>query len=102
MKISGQDPIRLLEYYLLGTREAGKGASSPKSEAAHQVSSDRVEISGEAKDYQQIRRRVSSLPEVRAERVAAVREGVESGTYNVRGEKVAESLVRTTLLDAVL
>lgn len=102
MKVPGQDPIRLLEYYLLGTQEAGKGAPAKRPETAGANPSDRVEISGKARDFQQLNQEISALPDVRVERVAALQAKIASGAYNIRGERVAEGLVRATFLDAIL
>lgn len=103
MKIPGDDSIRLLETVLFGVKKTGQKGSVRSSEKSEEVSSsDRVEISGTAKEFQELSRQIASLPETRAEKVAALQQKIEAGTYHPAGEAVAEKLVRSTLLDAIL
>lgn len=103
MKIPGDDSIHLLETILFGVKKTEKGIPVRSSEKQGDVSpSDRVEISGRAKEYQQLNRQVASLPETRSEKVAALQQRIEAGTYQPQGEEIAEKLVRSTLLDAIL
>jgi flagellar biosynthesis anti-sigma factor FlgM len=102
MQISGDDRTRLLETVLFGVKKTDRKDRVSASETEEVAPSDRVEISGEAKDYQQLNQIINSLPEVRSERVAALQQKVEAGTYHPQSEAIAEKLVRSTLLDAIL
>ncbi len=102
MRIPGEDSARFLEAALLGLKGTGeKGAvrSSGKKEGS---ASDAVEISGEARIYQQLQQQIASVPDIRAERVQTLREKIEAGTYRPSGEEIAEKLIRSTLLDEIL
>lgn len=103
MQIHGDDRTRLLETVLFGVKKThSKGPVRPSEQEGESAATDRVEISGEAKEYQQLNQVIASLPEVRSERVAALQQKIEAGTYHPQSEEVAEKLVRSTLLDAVL
>jgi negative regulator of flagellin synthesis FlgM len=102
MKISGQDPMRLLESYLLGIQENREGASTKRSGRTQPAPSDNVEISASAKNYQQATKLIASAPEIRLDRVAEVQAKIESGTDPFQSAQVAERLIRSTLLDTVL
>ncbi len=103
MKIPGDDSIHLLETVLFGAKKTGPKNPVHSSQKEGEASpSDRVEISGRAKEYQQLNRQVASLPEARSEKVAALQQKIEAGTYLPKSEEIAEKLVRSTLLDAVL
>jgi flagellar biosynthesis anti-sigma factor FlgM len=52
-----------------------------------------VQFSQVTKESETIREVLASLPEVRAEKVALMRERIESGTYEMNYESVAEKLV---------
>lgn len=102
MQIHGDDRTRLLETILFGAKKTDPKGPARASENEETSKTDRVEISGEAKEYQQLNQAIALLPEVRSERVAALQQKVEAGTYLPQSEEIAEKLVRSTLLDAIL
>ncbi|GMQ89057.1 MAG: hypothetical protein BMS9Abin09_0503 [Gammaproteobacteria bacterium] len=56
-------------------------------------SSDRVSLTGEARQLQDLEARLASEPVVDSQRVEAVRSAVENGTYTVNPERIAEKLM---------
>jgi len=104
MQIHGDDRTRLLETILFGVKKTDpKGPARSSGHNEEEASpSDLVDISEEAKGYRQLSQSIASLPEVRSERVAALQQKIEAGTYHPQSEAIAEKLVRSTLLDAVL
>lgn len=63
---------------------------------------DRVEISDKARDVQRLNQLVLEVPEVRTEKVEALKKQVTAGTYGADGKAVAQKMVESTLLDKVL
>jgi len=63
--------------------------------AGNQVTSakDEVVLSGEAKSFASMLQELSSLDEVREERVEELRAQVADGSYNVSAENVAASML---------
>ena len=55
--------------------------------------SDTVEISNAAKTFQVARVAVSSVSDIRAEKVARLKAAIEEGTYSVSGKDIADKLV---------
>ena len=102
MKISDQEPIRFLESYLLGVKGKQEASSAKQSQPIQPVSSDNVEISTRAKNYQQANRFIASVPDTRSDRIAQIQAKIEKGTELFQSAQVAEKLVRSTLLDAIL
>ncbi len=102
MEISRHGRIDDLGKLLLGVQPAER--STVKSAAGPQPAggTDRVDISDAAKELQRARESAQSDPPDRAEKVAMLRDAVESGTYTVSGRKVADQLLRQTLIDSVL
>lgn len=70
----------------------GKAAGKPQ-DAAPEVRADQVQISAQARALQQLDRAVRESPEVREERVQALREAIQNGTYQVDAQTVAERLL---------
>ena len=100
MKIPGQDPIHLLESYLIAEK---KGViSTQRSGRTEPTSTDDVKISETAKNYQQVSRLIASVPEVREDRVAEVQAKLDKGIDSFRTARIAEKLIQSTLLDAIL
>jgi negative regulator of flagellin synthesis FlgM len=58
-----------------------------------------VDVSSKAQEVQQIKKLVSQLPDVREDRVQALKAQIESGSYHVSGEDIADLIIRRTLAD---
>ncbi len=57
--------------------------------------SDQVEISRIGKEYQTAKQAVTAVPDVRTDKVNDIRERMESGTYNISAEEVADKIVNS-------
>ena len=103
MKISEKDQHSLLEKTILG-RSRGVGASKAGKSQANQSASpssaaDQVDISEQARTFQKLSQLAATGTDVRSEKVEQVRTRVEAGTYKPDAIKIAEKLLRSTLLD---
>lgn len=54
---------------------------------------DSLEISQTGKDYHIAKQIIANTPDVREDKVKAIKEGLASGTYNVSMEEVADKIV---------
>lgn len=77
---------------ILHGREGKTRPEPTKAPAASQ--SDAVTISSQGREMQALQRRLAELPEVRTERVAALREAIERGEYRVSAEAIAERILQ--------
>ncbi len=70
-------------------------ATKPKKAAGSENTDtkDKYEVSKYAKDYQTARTAMSSVPEIREDKVARIRDELNSGTYNVSAHEIAEKMV---------
>ncbi len=66
------------------------------------VKADKVELTVGKDEINRIREKIKTIPAVRQEKVDVIRKALETGTYNIRGELVAKSLLKDHLLDRVL
>ena len=57
------------------------------------ASKDEVKLSNTAKDFGSILKMLSDVPNVRQDKVDALKEQIKSGNYNVRCEEVAEKIM---------
>ncbi len=102
MKIPEKNPGLHLEKNLLGTQKSQglkENEANKEQGRVQSAASDRVDISEKARDIQQLKALASSGTDIRSERVAALREQIEAGTYNADGKRIADKLVRSALLD---
>lgn len=67
-----------------------KGVEGNQSKAA----SDQVSLSAEARALAQARKAVDGAPDVREDRIAAIKQQIENGTYNVSPEALAKSILQ--------
>ncbi len=61
------------------------------------ASDDKVEISSQALDLQEMKTKAMSYPDVRNDKVEQVKTRIENGTYEISSGKIAERLIEETL-----
>ncbi len=78
---------------------AGSTGPSQGSNQADRVglSQDEVRFSVDGEKVQQLKAELTGLPDVRRERVEALKRAVNDGTYQVSNEKIAEAMFRDLL-----
>ena len=77
------------------------GVKAGKSEKAESVKgvSDKIEISDAAKDFQVAMKAFKELPDVRESKVAALKDQINSGQYNVTGSEIADKILEEAKLN---
>jgi negative regulator of flagellin synthesis FlgM len=65
------------------------------------LSPDKVELSAQSKEMQKIHEVLQTTPDVRAEKVAALKKRIEEGQYEVDSEALAEKMIKESILDLV-
>lgn len=78
--------------------EKTTGAEKENVSAAS-LESDEVTISEKGKDVSEMTRVLKEMPDVRSEKVAALKAKIANGTYNVSGRDIAAKIVNTALED---
>lgn len=73
--------------------------SAEQQQQTSGVESDNVTISEKGKDVSEMTRTLKSMPEVRADKIADLKERIANGTYNVSARDVAAKIVNTALED---
>jgi len=74
-----------------------QGAAAPGSVSTPEISStdagDTVQLSGTLSQVQQLKAQLSSTPDVRGDRVAALRQQILQGTYQPSNEQIANAMM---------
>lgn len=68
---------------------------------ASDAGTDRVELSTRSREMQSVEELIRSTPDVREGKVEQIRRSIESGTYNVRAEQVADKIIGGSLIDEI-
>ncbi len=63
---------------------------------------DQVTVSEKAKEIGRLQVEVSKLPEIRADRVEEIKNAINAGTYDVKGEAVAGKLLKEAIIDSLV
>jgi negative regulator of flagellin synthesis FlgM len=63
---------------------------------------DKITLSGPARDIGRLQTEVSKLPDVRTDRVEEVKNAINSGTYDVKGDAVAGKLLQDAIIDKLI
>ena len=86
MKVTGSRGFDPLKLY---SQTAGKANRGDRQGEARP---DEVSISDEGKVMHRAMQALSSIPDIREEKVESVRRRVEAGTYEVSGQEITEKL----------
>ncbi|MEJ2639588.1 MAG: flagellar biosynthesis anti-sigma factor FlgM [Desulfosarcinaceae bacterium] len=99
MDISGKLPsvLPFPNSHRMGAHQRTADAAS-----AQRASGDAVTLSTQVRQLQAAREALSAMPEVREEKVAAIRTQIEAGTYEIDGEKIAGKMIEEALLEDAL
>ena len=73
----------------------GKNVGKVKKTEKAEMKTDKIEISSEAKDFQVAMKAFSELPEIREEKVDALKKQVESGTYKPSAKDIASKMMQS-------
>ena len=75
------------------TEPAGEKAAQPQG-----LKTDTVVISDAAKRIQEAQKQIQAIPDVRAEKVAEIRNQIENGTYQINADQIAGKMIKESLM----
>jgi negative regulator of flagellin synthesis FlgM len=74
---------------------------APREAEDKSSSGDKVELSVQSKEMQKVYDVLQMTPDVRDEKVSALKKSIQEGQYQVDSEAVAEKIIRESILDLV-
>ena len=94
MKVDGNNPVdgkRLFDRIQDTTKDKGieKREDANKSESE----SDKVSLSGKAKEINDLKAYIDGLPDIRRDKVDAVKKAIDTGTYNFDSLQIAQRMI---------
>lgn len=100
MKVSAKDPNPNILAYVQNLRNQKNDA--PTGEAARDTAKrDTVNISTQGRDIRQAVKIAKSAPDVREDKITAIRARIENGTYEIESEKIAAKMIVESLFNDV-
>jgi flagellar biosynthesis anti-sigma factor FlgM len=101
MKIQNDKQVGVLDTLIRSTNNKPLKEAAADGRTSKGVS-DKVELSSRKQEIQTIRDKVKAAPVIRQDKVDQIKSEIKAETYNVKGELVAKSLLKSTLLDEIL
>ena len=100
MKIYGNNNVGNIKTYAseVESKRRSKGPDASAFFPETSNNKDEVLLSESAVQFARFKERLSTLPDVRSDKVAELRSQIQSGDYEVDSEKVADKLIEETLL----
>ena len=95
MEITGKKPHNSLDNFIKNI-DAQKRLKPGVNETApaRQTDGDKVELSDRAKQVQAASKIANSFPEVREDKIARIRNQIETGTYRIDANKIATAMLK--------
>ncbi len=92
MKIHGGRPPESQDAYLRAQKTTGKEAVEGKGAVEKRKVGDRVDLTGAGR-VEELKAEIQRLPEVRTDRIEAVKKAIEAGTYRIDAEKILSRMI---------
>jgi len=99
VKISEQEVSRLLAYSPFERTGSTSRTATADTAVVRTAPAASVEISGNAQEVRRVTDLIKQLPDVREDRVQALKAQIENGTYHVSSEDIADLIIRRALAD---
>ena len=102
MKIQNGNKPDLLDSLVKASQVKPQKDLSVEQRKDQGASYDKVELSSRKQEVDRLAQKAKAQPAIREERVESLRQSIEDGTYNARGEIVARSILKNNILDELL
>ena len=100
MEITGGNPFAKIDSYVRNVHKDKDKSDAVSNPLSSEIpSEDRVELSARAKEMQEAKRIIGTIPDIREEKVAQIRKQIEEGTYQIDSKKIAEKMLTESFLN---
>ncbi|MGW8187017.1 MAG: flagellar biosynthesis anti-sigma factor FlgM [Desulfobacterales bacterium] len=96
MQIREKNPIQITPYVNQVLQNA-QAAETEDEKGRANVGEDNVKLSQSARDLQRAQRALQDMPDIREDKVAALKQQIENGTYDIRADKIAANMLKESL-----
>jgi len=101
MEITPKDTVNI-EAYVNQVQNKDKVDATSEQPEKQQTKADTVVLSDTAKKVQEAQKQLETMPDVREDKVAQLKEQIENKTYDMDEEKIAGKMIKDALLNDLL
>jgi len=101
MKVQNDRPIIQLDPKAVQVQRESLTTPKGAVTASTPVPTEKVSISKEALNIQQLEKEIQNVPDVRMDVVERIKAEVDAGTYNRPADQVAEALLSSSLIESL-
>ena len=99
MEITNKSQAISIDAYVKQVQAQPKTEPAGEKDAQPQrLKTDTVVISDAAKRIQEAQKQIQAIPDVRADKVAEIRNQIESGTYQINADQIAGKMIKESLM----
>jgi len=103
MEITPKNQADMIEAYVSQVQAKPKTEEATEKDRRQQaITADTVVISDTAKRIQDARFQLESIADTRPEKIAEIKRRIEDGTYEINPDKIADKMIRESLLNDLL
>jgi negative regulator of flagellin synthesis FlgM len=100
MEITNKNQAISIDAYVKQVQVQPKTEPAGEKEAQPQgLKTDTVVISDMAKRIQEAQKQIQTIPDVREDKVAELRNQIENGTYKIKADQIAGKMIKESLLN---
>lgn len=99
MEITGKNIYAGVDPYVEQVKQNSKAGPQTEKVAATAKPEDTVNFSKAAQEIQEAQKAAKAVPDVREDKVTEIQQRIESGTYQVDGDKIAFNMLRESLIN---
>jgi len=94
MKIDGNSPVERKDLYS-GVQEVDKHTEAKKNKDVEKADAekDRISLSGRANKINALKAEIDQIPDVRTDKIDAVKHAIDTGNYNIDARKIAQKIM---------
>ena len=101
MEITPKDTVNI-EAYVNQVQNKDKVDATSEQPEKQQTKADTVVLSDTAKKVQEAQKQLETIPDVREDKVAQLKEQIENKTYDMDEEKIAGKMIKDALLNDLI
>ena len=98
MEITPKDTVNI-EAYVNQVQDKDKVDAKVEPPEKQPAKADTVVLSDTAKKVQEAQKQLKTIPDVREDKVAQLKEQIENGTYEIDEEKIAGKMIKDMLMN---
>jgi negative regulator of flagellin synthesis FlgM len=80
-----------------GVKASGTGSAAPALQADKSLAQDRTTFQSSAQTVSSLTKQAMSTPEVRQDKIDALRQAMDSGTFKFDANKAAEAMIKDSM-----